>query len=52
MHSLKTKFDGTKLPLVVYPSLNHNQWYELPLLGKSPYRNFPHDCPALSQPEP
>jgi hypothetical protein len=25
-----TKFDGTKLPLVVCASLNHNRWYKLP----------------------
>jgi hypothetical protein len=32
--SQKTKFYGTKLPLAVYPSENHNIWYESPIVGR------------------
>jgi hypothetical protein len=33
------KFDGTKLPLVVCTSLNHDKWYELQLCPESTNRN-------------
>jgi hypothetical protein len=34
-----TKFNGTKLPMMVSTSLNHSRWYELPLSPDSTISN-------------
>jgi hypothetical protein len=43
-----TKFDGTKLPLVVWASLNHNRWYELQLSLETTDRNSASSPPQIA----
>jgi hypothetical protein len=43
------KFDGTKLPMVVATSQNHNRWYELPLSPESTDRSSASFQPQIAR---
>jgi hypothetical protein len=46
---LKIKFDGTKLPVVVCPSPDHNRWCKIPLKPQRPFRNRPRGEPGAAE---
>jgi hypothetical protein len=43
------KFDGTKLPMVVCTSPNHNRWYRLSLSPESATRNSASFQPQIAR---
>ena len=43
------KFDGTKLPMVVCTSLNHNRWYESSLSSESTTPYSPSFQPQIAR---